>query len=177
MLPKLLRAFSIAGLALLVSCSGNSEDGVVYHTSARSVSENKLLRANRYLNLKDMLVVKGYIGRHGLKMNFSDLGYYYSSSQGGNGRKIEKGSVVLYDYRVKLIDGTLLDSSNNGLGQIVIDKSDGITGLHEGLKHFREGDTATFIFLPHLAYGLIGDGEKIPARSTLVYEIAIKSVR
>ena len=177
MLTKLLKASSILGMMLLAACSNNPQEGYVKHQTNYSVEENKMLRANRYLNTKDMLVVEGYIERHGLKMNLSDFGFYYRCVEKGGSKEIKSGSVVLYSYKVRLIDGTLLDSSGTDLAQVVIDKSDGIAGLHEGLKYFHEGDSTQFIFTPHSAYGLVGDGEKIPSRATLVYDIRIKSVQ
>lgn len=161
---------------LLAACSNNSQEGYVKHQTNYSVEENKLLRANRYLNKKDMLVVEGYIERHGIKMNLSDYGFFYRCVEKGGDKGIKSGSVVLYDYKVSLIDGTPLDSSGTDLAQIVIDKSDGIAGLHEGLKCFHEGDSVQFIFTPHSAYGLVGDGKKIPSRATLVYDVRVKSV-
>jgi len=38
------------------------------------------------------------------------------------------------------------------------------------------GDKATFIMPPHLAYGLPGDGNKIPARSVIAYEVILVKV-
>ncbi len=37
----------------------------------------------------------------------------------------------------------------------------------------REGDRAVFIMPPHLAAGLPGDGDKIPAHSVIVYEVEV----
>lgn len=177
MRTKFLRVFSFSGMLLLAACSNNTQEGSVNRISHAKPDDDNMIRANRYLNSRDMLVVKGYIERHGLKMSLSDFGFYYRCVEKGGAKKIEKGSVVLYTYKVRLIDGTLLDSSNTELSQIVVDKSDGIAGLHEGLKYFHEGDSAQFIFIPHFAYGLVGDGDKIPSRATLVYEVRIKSVQ
>lgn len=177
MQTKLLKASSIVMLMLLAACSNSPQEGYVSHNTSHAVNEDKMLRANRYLNKKDMLVIEGYIERHGLKMSLSDFGFYYQCIKKGGSKPIEKGSTVLYEYKVQLIDGTPLDSTGTELAQIVIDKSDGIAGLHEGLKLFHEGDSALFIIPPIAAYGLVGDGDKIPARATLVYSIRIKSVQ
>lgn len=174
---KLLKASSILWMLILVACSNGTEEGYVNHHTTNRVEEGKMLRANRYLNKKDMLVVEGYIERHGVRMALSDYGFYYRCVEKGGGSKIKEGSVVLYAYKIHLIDGTPLDSSATELAQIIVDKSGGIAGLHEGLKLFSEGDSAQLIFTPHLAYGLLGDGEKIPSRATLVYDIRIKSVQ
>lgn len=174
---RLLRVSSALFLLLLAGCSNAPQDGYVKIHSSSPSNEDKMLRANRYLNTKDMLVVDGYIERHGVKMALSDFGFYYRCVEHGGAKPIKSGSVVLYEYKVHLIDGTPLDSTGAELAQIVIDKSDGIAGLHEGLKLFHEGDSAQFIFTPHSAFGLVGDGEKIPSRATLVYNVRVKSVQ
>ena len=177
MQTKLLKASSIVAVMLLAACGNSPQEGYVSHNTGNSANEDKMLRANRYLNKKDMLVIEGYIERHGLKMSLSDFGFYYQCLEKGGSKAIKKGSTVLYEYKVQLIDGTPLDSTGTELAQIVIDKSDGIAGLHEGIKLFHEGDSALLIIPPHSAYGLVGDGDKIPARATLVYSIRIKSVQ
>lgn len=175
---RLLKVFSLAVVAILASCSNADEsDGVSRRLEKTPARDSKMLRANRYLNMRDQLVIKGYIERQQLKMKSSGLGYYYMKSAKGNGAPIKSGSVVLYSYKVKLIDGTPLDSSSKDLAQITIDKSEAISGLHDGLKNAVEGDSLQFIFPPYLAYGLLGDGDKIPARATLVYSIKVKSVK
>jgi FKBP-type peptidyl-prolyl cis-trans isomerase len=46
-------------------------------------------------------------------------------------------------------------------------------GLNQGLRMLKRGGEALFILPPFLAYGLKGDGNKIPSRSVLIYEIKI----
>ncbi len=46
-------------------------------------------------------------------------------------------------------------------------------GLNQGLRMLKPGGEAIFILPPFLAYGLKGDGNKIPSRSVIVYEIKI----
>lgn len=175
---KFVGAFSFVLMLMLSSCGSGADEGVVTPRHTMNIDRDKSLRANRYLIKRDMEVMKSYIERHDLKLESSGLGYYYGViGAKSSGKAIKKGSVVLYEYTIHMIDGTLLDSSQHELGQIIVDKSAGISGLHDGLKRLREGDSALFIFPPHVAFGLIGDGDKIPARATLVYSIRIKSVQ
>jgi len=45
------------------------------------------------------------------------------------------------------------------------------------LMLMQEKERAVLIFPPHLAHGIIGDGENIPPRSILVYDIKILEVQ
>jgi FKBP-type peptidyl-prolyl cis-trans isomerase len=46
-------------------------------------------------------------------------------------------------------------------------------GLNQGLRMLKPGAEAIFILPPFLAYGLPGDGKKIPSRAVIVYRITI----
>jgi len=50
------------------------------------------------------------------------------------------------------------------------------SGLEEGILLLRVGDKATFIMPPHLAHGLQGDGDRIPARSIIMYDVLLLKV-
>ena len=41
----------------------------------------------------------------------------------------------------------------------------------------RAGDKARFIIPPHLAYGLLGDENRIPARSIIIYQVELVDVK
>ncbi len=47
------------------------------------------------------------------------------------------------------------------------------SGLHHGVKHLSVGDKAKFILPSHLAFGTYGDGEKIPSKATLLYDLEL----
>ena len=51
------------------------------------------------------------------------------------------------------------------------------SGLEEGILLMKTGGKAKFILPPHLAYGLPGDGKKIPARAILVYDVELLSIQ
>jgi FKBP-type peptidyl-prolyl cis-trans isomerase len=40
----------------------------------------------------------------------------------------------------------------------------------------REGDKARFILPPHIAHGLLGDENRIPPRSVIVYEVELLNI-
>jgi FKBP-type peptidyl-prolyl cis-trans isomerase len=50
------------------------------------------------------------------------------------------------------------------------------SGLEQGILMMQEGDKARFILPPHLAHGLLGDENMIPARSIIVYEVELLDI-
>lgn len=135
-------------------------------------AEEALLRANKYLVKQDEDAIKGYIRRHGWTMTQTKTGLWYEITSKGNGVKAETGMRATLAYKLWLLDGTLAYSSDStGNKSFTLGKGGVESGLEQGILILNEGDKARFIMPPHLAYGLIGDENRIPARSTIVYEV------
>lgn len=129
-------------------------------------------KVNRLLAQKDEEVIASFVERMGWEMNLSPSGLWYSISNNGEGEKIEAGVRVRLFYRLSLLDGTLCYSSGtDGPREFTVGKGGVEQGLEEGILLLSEGDQAKFIMPPHLAHGLLGDQERIPARSIILYEI------
>lgn len=84
------------------------------------------------------------------------------------------GDLVLFNYNLETLNGQEL-ASRETLGNTVtqIDQSNQelITGIREGLKLMREGESITFLFPSHKAYGYYGldgvVGSNMPIKSTV----------
>ncbi|NLK55387.1 MAG: peptidylprolyl isomerase, partial [Bacteroidales bacterium] len=61
----------------------------------------------------------------------------------------------------------------SGPMNVTVGKSDIEPGLDEGLRMIKPGGKAIFILPPFLAHGLVGDGNKIPPRTIVVYWITL----
>ncbi|NPA68651.1 MAG: FKBP-type peptidyl-prolyl cis-trans isomerase [Chlorobi bacterium] len=163
-------------IAVLISSCNDDEVTKQPEFRKRRIDDT-LLKVNRFLPERDSELIRSYVDRHGLNMQVSDEGLWYSITSETKGRKIKEGDIVSYDYRIELLDGTLCYSSDSsGTAQIKIGKSGKETGLEKGLLMMRKGEKAKFILPPHLGYGLLGDMKRIPARSVLVYDIEVKDV-
>ena len=78
---------------------------------------------------------------------------------------------------VELLDGTICYSSDStGTERIKIGQSGKESGLEEGILLMRIGEKAHFILPPHLAHGLIGNMDRIPHRSIIVYNVEILNI-
>ncbi len=136
--------------------------------------EDSLIKANEFLLQRDSELIQSYVNRHQLNMKYSEDGIWYEVYLKTNGEKIKNGDIIQYKYRIELLDGTLCYYwKNDGIRQIKIGNTGKESGLEKGLLKMKEGEKARFIIPPHLAYGLIGDNKKIPARSALVYDVEV----
>jgi FKBP-type peptidyl-prolyl cis-trans isomerase FkpA len=158
-------------LSLLVfSCRDRSE------RVSRQVRPGKdeMVDLNRYIIQKDKERIQSYFERKGLDMKESPTGLWYSILDEGEGNLLKDNDKVVFEYECTLLDGTKCYSSKElGLNDVKLGRSELPSGLNEGFKLLKPGGKAVFILPPFLAYGLIGDGKKIPARSTVVYNVHI----
>lgn len=94
------------------------------------------------------------------------------------------GSTVVYDYKLYLIDGTLLQEATNFSAYCVVGTttvSGQIAGMVEGLKKMHRG-ADYILYIPwDLAYGEDGTGTEgytgyIPPYSTLIFEVHLSNI-
>jgi len=138
---------------------------------------DKLIEINKELIIKDRERIINYINRKDLNMEESETGLWYNIEIPGSG-KIDQGKTVTLEYKMFLLDGTLCYSSDNdGIMSVSIDRTDMPAGLNEGLQLLGDGGEAAFIVPSYLGYGIVGDSNRIPGRSILVYKVKVISVK
>jgi len=159
----------------LFSCrSENKED-------YKPVIKNKkeaLEKINQLLVEKDQEVIKSYIARRGWDMQVSKTGLWYMIYKKGEGPYIKTNDRITLNYKVWLISGELMYSSDSlGVKCFIVGMGGVQSGLEEGVLMLQQGSKARFIMPPHLAHGLLGDENKIPARATIIYDVEILSIK
>jgi FKBP-type peptidyl-prolyl cis-trans isomerase FkpA len=153
-----------------MSCGSRQERSTVPGKPGKS----EMADLNRYLVRKDRERIENYIERKNLIMKESSSGLWYFIKQEGSGDLFNDNDKVVFEYECSLLDGTKCYSSEElGPKEIILGRSEVEAGLTEGLRMLKPGAEAIFILPPFLAYGLLGDGEKIPSRAVIVYNITI----
>jgi len=176
-----VKVFSVVIPILLIgilfgSCNREEEQGT--HTgNTTAKSKESLVVVNRYLTRTEEEDIKYYIERHDLKVVETGSGLRYSIVKQGDGSLPKRGDLVTLEYKVRLITGELLYSSDES-GPLVFQVGKGgvESGLEEAILHLKVGDRAVIILPSHLAFGLLGDHKKIPKRATIIYEIDFKKL-
>ncbi|OFX82281.1 MAG: hypothetical protein A2W99_09495 [Bacteroidetes bacterium GWF2_33_16] len=139
--------------------------------------KQKLEKINKVLIDKDAENIQQFINRRGWEMNQSQSGLRYMIYKPGNGKMVKKNDLIKLNYKTWLIDGSLIYSSDSTGAKIFRAGQGGVeAGLEEGVLLLDEGCKARLILPPHLAHGLIGDGDKIPGRAIIVYDIELVMV-
>ncbi|HEY9113176.1 MAG TPA: FKBP-type peptidyl-prolyl cis-trans isomerase [Bacteroidales bacterium] len=162
-------------LISLYSCSGSTENQSKNENVSRKESLEKV---NRYLIRTEAEDIDNYIRRHGWKAEETGTGLHYWIYENGNGEQAKKGQIAVLNFQTFLINGNLIYSSDElGYKEFKIGKGGVETGLEEAILLMRVGDKAKLVIPSHLAFGLLGDNDKIPPRSTVVYDIELVSLK
>ncbi len=159
-------------LFALLSCSDGNKD-----RRMPNISKKMLMNVNKKLVDRDMVEIKRYADSLGLKMKTTKSGLWYKIIKEGKGPKVKKGQIVTLGYKVSLLDGTECYSSDkDGLKVFEAGHGGVESGLEEGVLMLNKGAKAILILPPYLAHGILGDENKIPARSTIVYDVEVLSI-
>lgn len=105
--------------------------------------------------------------------------YYYNkrSTDSLNTNSPKFGDVVEFDYSIKSLDG--LDIYAEGeipRKNYAIDKEELFGGLREGIKLMKKGESVTFIFPSHKAFGYYGDKNKIGTNIPIITKVTLHSI-
>jgi FKBP-type peptidyl-prolyl cis-trans isomerase len=162
---------------VLLSCRKQAASEKAPEMTANEEKE-MMMRVNKFLVQKDVELIESYSKRHGWDMKVSETGLFYEIYEPAQGRKVEQGDIIDLKYELSLLDGTLCYTSEEDGNKIFrLGKSQEISGLEQGVAFMRAGDKARFIIPPHLAYGLLGDEKRIPARSIIIYQVELVDVK
>lgn len=137
-----------------------------------------LVKVNQILVDKDSLRIARYNERKRLGLTVGLNGLWYKIEHIGKGDSAKFNKVASIKYKLYLLEnGKLCYSSDSaGIKSFVIGKDDVESGLDMGIRMMREGDKAMFVLPPNLAHGLLGDGNCIPPRSIIIYEVELLQV-
>jgi FKBP-type peptidyl-prolyl cis-trans isomerase len=163
-------------LALQVACV-QQQSAKKSPVMSDAEKEEMLLRVNKYLVEKDIELMNAYASQRGWDIEISETGLLYDIYERNDASRVQVGERVSIKYEVSLIDGTVCyTSERDGSKEFILGRSQEISGLEQGLFMMGKGEKARLIIPPHLAYGLIGDEKRIPARAIIVYQLELLEI-
>jgi FKBP-type peptidyl-prolyl cis-trans isomerase FkpA len=180
-----MRGFKVCIWFLLASCFVASGCKPKYRQQDKPQSssypnQEAIYQSNQSMIRQNAQTIHDQAEKKGWKLKETGTGVFYQDFQlihKTNAKKIEPGDWVSLAFRLSLLDGTeCYNSDDQGLKQFVVEKSEAESGLHEALQFLYPGDSALIVIPPQRAFGLAGDGDRIPPRAILVYEIRVDSV-
>jgi FKBP-type peptidyl-prolyl cis-trans isomerase len=166
----------VTSLAVLSSC-GNNETRHTHPEITQKEVNNGLINSHKEFLLQQEDEIKQYVVRHNYDMQKTASGIYYKINVQGKGEQAKVGEFASVSYTISLLDGTVCyDTRNEGPKQFKVGEDEVESGVHEAVQLMHVGDKATFIIPSNLANGLVGDKDKIPPGSIVIYDITLLSV-
>jgi len=112
----------------------------------------------------------------GLETRRTDSGLEIIDVEAGEGAAVREGQAVRVQYRIWLLDGTLVEDHGDGDPQAIVPGQGGlIPALEEGVAGMRPGGLRRLIVPSDLAHGPQGDGGGIPPYATLIVDLTLVS--
>jgi FKBP-type peptidyl-prolyl cis-trans isomerase FkpA len=159
-------------LALIISCTGTPEKNEPV-TTEKSL-EDSLVGYNKRIVTSEIQEIDDYMQRHHWVMQKTQTGLRYMIYTNGKGPPASQGDHVTIKYSVNLLNGEQVYTTGPAHDfTFEIGKRNVVSGLEEGIMLMNKGGRAKLIVPSHLAFGLLGDLEKIPTRAVLIYDVEL----
>ena len=108
----------------------------------------------------------------------SGFWYKYIIKDTVNTIKPKDGDLVVFDYNINDVFGnSIYKKEVLSPKSYLINKEELISGLRDGLKLMKVGETITFLFPSHKAHGYYGDTDKIGVNIMLESTVTLKSIK
>lgn len=179
MRAKLIILFFLTTLfVVFISCSNSTPKQEPVQNIDKKELDRSLENVNRLMLQQESDLINEYIEKNNIDVVRTGTGLRYQIIEYGDGDLIKKGDVVTLEYELCLLSGELLYSSENNGNKIFLVGRGGVeSGLEEAVLKLRKNSSAILILPPHLAHGLIGDGNRIPPKAILVYKIKVIDIK
>ncbi|GGG57725.1 gliding motility-associated peptidyl-prolyl isomerase GldI [Bizionia arctica] len=103
--------------------------------------------------------------------------YFYNIKQADSLISPDFGDIVNFNYNIKTLNDDVIYTKEDIKTQnYVMDKQELFSGLREGLKLMKTGETVTFMFPSQKAFGYYGDENRIGLNVPLKCEVSINSI-
>ncbi|MEY2895034.1 MAG: hypothetical protein RIS42_753, partial [Bacteroidota bacterium] len=122
--------------------------------------------------------IQKYIKDRGLTMQKTADGMYYSKdTKASTGKAAAVSDLVKFHYKVSLLDGSLVDSTNRSLNQFKTEVWGSKASIFTlPLSNLKEGESGVFILPASLAFG--GSSfANVPAYATIRVDITVTGIR
>ena len=168
----------LLGLLFLVSCKTPEPRRPVTQKSGSYI--NEAVERNKKIVAAQEEKIHQIIQNDSANDYFSSpngFWYYYNKKDTLSSPTPKFGDVVEFDYNLKSLDGnTIYSEAELPTRTYTIDKEKLFSGLREGLKLMKVGETVTFLFPSHKVYGYYGDKNKIGSDVPVISTVTLHKI-
>ena len=151
----------------LSSCTKPSPQLPSNKTANGNTAIQSMLEMNKVLALKEDSTIQAMVDEQAIPYIKSKSGIWYSVIHATNSDSLINDSIVTFSYKMYDLNGTEMLSEKK---TVRFGKKEIPTGLEDGLRLMRKGETIRLIVPWDLAYGMKGE-DNIPPYTSLMYLI------
>ena len=155
--------------ALLFSACGDRTPVIEVEPDNSTRYKENMINANRVVIQSEATQIQGYLQRRGMETKALPSGALYHEYAHGNGPAINPDDTVVVTYRLEALDGTPFYTHQTD--SLVVGRHQVTVALDELLLQLPCGSKAWLIAPSNSAYGVTGDGDRVPSRTVIVYNI------
>ncbi|HQV53524.1 MAG: FKBP-type peptidyl-prolyl cis-trans isomerase [Flavobacteriales bacterium] len=167
-----MKIWLISIFVLAMGCGGGSIPSEV--DQHPMPDQEALIKYNQNAVRQENQDIDDYAEQHGLKVSKTGRGLQYCLLRNVEGPNAVADQWATVNYRVELLNGDTAYATKSGEPEsFLVEMDDVESGLHEAIQLMSPGDSAVVLIPSYRAHGLIGDQDRIPMRSSLVYHIGL----
>lgn len=168
----------IFALLLLYSCKSPTARKPITkksgHFIEQSIVRNKNILKQEVARIQEIIKQDSTHRYHSSAQGFW---YRYNQKDTTDNSHPKIGDVVTFNYAISTIEGQPIYTRQEiGERVLVIDKEDIFTGLRQGLKLMRTGETVTFLLPSYKAFGFYGDKKRIGRNVPVQLTVTLNSI-
>ncbi|MFD2516844.1 gliding motility-associated peptidyl-prolyl isomerase GldI [Salinimicrobium flavum] len=170
--------FSLLAILLMFSCKSPEARKPVTQRSGDYINES--IERNKKIVAAEEEQIMKIIEEDSTREYLSSpngFWYYYNTKDTASTVTPQFGDVVEFDYDLRTLDGRAIYSDEEiPVQSYAMDKEKLFSGLREGLKLMKEGETVTFLFPSHKAFGYYGDKKRIGTDVPVISTVTLKKI-
>ena len=156
-------------LLLMVTACGDRTPVIDLEADNSTRYKENMINANRVVIQSEATQIEGYLQRRGMEAKTLPCGALYHEYTHGDGSIINPDDTVVVTYRLEALDGTPFytcqtDTLTVGRRQVTV-------ALDDLLQQLPCGSQAWLIAPSNTAYGVAGDGDRVPSRTVIIYNV------
>jgi FKBP-type peptidyl-prolyl cis-trans isomerase len=166
---------SIARIALaLLVLTACGQNGQTPPPSPAMDRKEELIDENKRWAEREARDIDLWVRRQGVPFNRSGTGLRWRLVRDVPGDTARPEQLARVHYRLGLLSGDTCYTTEPGRPEdFRVEHDDVESGLHEAIQHLSVGDSAVVVIPSHRAHGLVGDQNKVPMRSPVIYYIGL----
>lgn len=170
--------FNILSVLLVVSCKSPEAREPVSRNSGSFIKEaverNKKLVAEEEEKIMEIIEEDT---THQYISSPTGFWYYYEKQDTTATETPDFGDLVEFDYDIRTLEGeTIYTDAEIPTRTYAMDQEELFSGMREGLKLMHEGETVTFLFPSHKAYGFYGDKKRIGRNVPIISTVTLHKI-